>query len=226
MPRRRIKGAGGYVFHVMNRGVRRSTLFFKTGDYEAFFRCQREALEYAPTRILSVCAMPNHWHLVLWPERDADLTRFVGRMTHLHAERWQRAHGTRGTGPVYQSRFKAVPVETDDHLLSVLRYVERNAVRAGLAERAEEWPWCSASNWLGTDMPTLHAWPVSRPANWLDIVNTAEKPEALEKLRTAVKKELPVGSDAWCKDTIAALRWLRGARPVGRPREGEKAARG
>src|SRR4051812_45596972 len=57
---------GGYVYHVLNRGNGRTTLFYKDGDYDAFERILTEALQHVPgMRLLAYCLMPNHWHLVL-----------------------------------------------------------------------------------------------------------------------------------------------------------------
>ena len=74
--------------------------------------------------------MPNHWHFVLWPREDGELTHFMRRLTHTHTQRWHAHRHTTRTGHLYQGRFKSFPVEQDDHLLTVIRYVERNALRA------------------------------------------------------------------------------------------------
>ena len=87
--------------------------------------------------------MPNHWHLVLWPRQDRDLSRFMGWLTLTHTQRWHAHRGTGGTGHVYQARFKSFPVQADEHFLTVCRYVERNALRAKLVKRAADWRWCS-----------------------------------------------------------------------------------
>jgi putative transposase len=203
----------------MNRGVRKSDLFLSTADYEAFFAILREAPEHAPIRLLAVCLMRNHWHMVLWPKDDGDLSRYVGWLSLTHACRWQRVHGTRGTGCVYQGRFKAVPIESGIHLLIALRYVEANARRAGVVERAEDWPWSSASSLLGSDMPTLHRWPIDPPTNWRALLNEAQPAAGLDLLRTAVRTSAPFGSDAWREQIVAKLGWKPGIRPVGRPRE-------
>jgi len=201
----------------MNRGVRRSTLFTGTGDYEAFFQVLREAAERVAMRLLALAVMQNHWHLVLWPRADGDLTKYVGWASHTHACRWHRVHETRGTGPVYQGRFKAIPVEIGIHLLTVIRYVERNPVRAGLVARAEDWPWSSASDLTGTCRPALHAWPMPRPPQWLDLVNEPEPALALAALRECVTHSAPYGTDAWRAETVTRLGWTSGLRPPGRP---------
>jgi putative transposase len=87
--------------------------------------------------------MPNHWHFVLWPENDGDLGRFMQRLTVTHVTRWQKNYNMVGYGHVYQGRYKSFPVETDDYFYQVMRYTERNALRANRVRRAEEWPWGS-----------------------------------------------------------------------------------
>src|SRR5208337_3088457 len=95
------------------------------------------------TRLLAYCVMPNHWHLIVWPRQDGELSRFVGWLTLTHTQRWHAQRHTRGSGHVYQGRFKSFPVQGDEHFLTACRYVERNALRANLVERAEAWRWCS-----------------------------------------------------------------------------------
>ena len=196
MPRR-FRAIGGLAYHVLNRGVRRSTLFDGPRDYCAFLNVLAESYDRTPIRILALTLMPNHWHMALWPREDGELTRFVGWASHTHACRWQRVKQTRGTGPVYQGRFQSIPVQDDHHLLTVLRYVERNAVRAHLVERAQNWPFSSISEQWDPDWPPIHAWPLPRPANWLDHVNEEEPPLELDKLRAAIKRSTPYGSTEW-----------------------------
>ena len=64
------------MFHVLNRGVARMQVFEKAGDYEAFERVLSDTLREAPMRICAYCVMPNHWHMLLWPEHDGGMARF------------------------------------------------------------------------------------------------------------------------------------------------------
>ena len=77
MPRTARIAPGGMVFHVLNRGVGQMDLFAKQGDFEAFERCIEKTLESCPMRIFAYCLMPNHWHFVVWPERDGDPGAFM-----------------------------------------------------------------------------------------------------------------------------------------------------
>jgi putative transposase len=132
--------AGGMVYHVLNRANARMPIFEKAEDYDAFERILDEAVRRVRMRLLAYCAMPDHWHMVLWPREGGDLSAFVGWLTLTHTQRWH-AH-RHSEGP---PRSQALPgnegvlVESDEHLWTVCRYVERNALRAGLCARAEEW---------------------------------------------------------------------------------------
>jgi putative transposase len=173
MPRHRRIAPGGVVYHVCNRGSRKGELFRCSADYGEFTRLTDEARSVRPMRIIAYCWMPNHWHFLLWPEKDGQLSRFMHWLTTTHATRWRIHSKTIGQGAVYQSRFTAVPVHHPFELVRVWRYVERNPVEAGLVIRAEEWPWCSAaplgeqSLHLSVDSP-----PIPRPP--LSLINSAQ----------------------------------------------------
>ena len=160
------------VFHAINRGVGRMKLFTKERDFLAFEEAVEDTLRLSPMRIVGYCLMPNHWHFVLWPESDGDLSRFLQRLTNMHTQRWQRAKKKVGHGHVYQGRFKSFPVQDDEHFYTVLRYVERNALRAGLVEKAEEWRWGSLWRTVhGVRSPLLSDWPLPQPRGWVSQVN-------------------------------------------------------
>ena len=172
MPRRPRVLIPGIAYHVLNRAVRRSALFETSADYHAFENVMWQALQRVPTRLLAYCVMPNHWHLIVWPDHDRELSRFMHWLTMTHAQRWHAFHQTVGTGPVYQGRFKSIPIESDAHLLTACRYVERNPLRGGLVDRAEGWRWSSV--WRRCNNchhGLLHTWPVPIPAGWLDHLN-------------------------------------------------------
>jgi putative transposase len=222
MPRSARIAPGGIVYHALNRAVARLPLFEKEADYGAFDRVLHEAHQRTPTRILAYCVMPNHWHFVLWPKADGELTRFLRWLTLTHTMRWQAHHHTGGTGHLYQGRFKAFPVQSDEHLLTVLRYVERNAVRANLVKRAEDWTWSSA--WRRTQADDelkslLSRWPIDSPPDWAARVNQPMTDQELEAIRHCVTRGTPFGSERWSKNTAARLGLNHTLRPRGRPRK-------
>jgi len=200
MPRRRRLATGGYVFHVLNRAAARRTLFAHDADYAAFERVVQSAGERIAMRLLAYCVMPNHWHLVLWPREDGDLSQYMRWLTVTHTQRWHLAHGTSGTGPLYQGRFKSFPVESDDHFYRVCRYVERNALRAGLVAQAEQWRWSSLWQWNNQRCDvTCQAWPLARGRDWIHFVNQPETDGELQALRDALLRGRPFGNPEWAR---------------------------
>jgi len=95
---------GDYVCHVLNRAAGRATIVRDAADYAAFENLLLNTGELASVRVLTLCLMPNHWHLVLWPQNDGDLSASMHRLTMTHTMRWHRVHGSLGTGPLYQGR--------------------------------------------------------------------------------------------------------------------------
>jgi len=210
------------VYHVINRGVGRQQLFFNDEDYLAFERVIAETLEKYPMRILSYALMPNHWHFVLWPENDQDLGRFMQRLTVTHVTRWQKNYNRVGYGHVYQGRFKSFPVENDKYFYQVVRYVERNALRANLVTRAEAWQW--GSLWIrqfgsAEHHEMLSDWPVARPRRWLQYLGEPESKAELESLRQSCRRGTPYGSPDWIEKTVRKLNLESTIRPPGRPKK-------
>ncbi len=211
---------GGLIYHMLNRSNGRLTVFEKDQDYAAFERILEEVRERASTRILGYCLMPNHWHLVLWPPEDGELSTFMRLLTLTHTQRWHAHRHTAGSGHVYQGGFKSFVVQSDEHYLTVCRYVEHNALRANLVKRAEDWRW--GSLWrrhygTSTQPKLLSEGPLSQPPNWVERVNQPEMPGELETIRNCVVRGAPYGHDSWVKKTVKHLGLESTIRPRGRP---------
>lgn len=211
---------GGLVYHVLNRANARMKIFRRDEDYQAFEAVLQEAVERTETRLLAYCVMPNHWHMAVWPRENGELSRFVGWLTLTHTQRWHAHRGTTGSGHVYQGRFKSFPVQGDAHFYSVCRYVERNALRAKLVGRAEDWRRGSLYRWTqGTaqEKSLLSAWPMARRPGWVDYVNTPQNEAELTALRRSVQRARPFGDADWIDDTARQLGLESTLRPRGRP---------
>ena len=242
MPRSPRPPAAGIITHVLNRANARMTLFEHDGDYEAFERTLQQARDRTPMRILSYCIMPNHWHLVLWPRGDGDLPEFMRWLTLAHTQRWHAARGSAGTGHVYQGRYKSFPVQArrvgrtqrqqgvvdaGSSLWTVLRYVERNAARAGLVQRAEDWRWCSLWRRTAGDADQralLTDPPGGWPANWVNWVNKPLTAEEHEALTLCIARGRPFGEPDWVARVAARLGLESTLRPRGRPRKAKEQA--
>ncbi len=207
MPRRPRRLMDNGVYHVLNRGNCRMEIFAKSGDFAAFVKLLEEGRQRTEMRILAYCLMHNHWHLAIRPRRGADISRFMGWICTTHVRRWREYRGNSGEGHLYQGRFKDFPVQTDRHLLNVLRYVEGNPLRAGIVRRAEDWPWSSLGRHAGAGGMSvqLEPWPVPRPRNWLALVNQSLNDEHLAQLRTSINRGRPFGENNWVARTAKRL---------------------
>ena len=209
----------GYIYHVLNRGVKRQQLFFCDDDYAAFEALVEETLERTPLAILTYELMPNHWHFVAQPADNRELPDFFHDLTSTHAKRFHAARNSTGEGHVYQDRYKSFPVESDAHLLSLCRYVERNALQAGLVQRAEDWRWSGLwrrirqlDGWLKSD------WPVPRPDDWIERVNERLTTSELARIQTSVRRGRPLGTPEWTRTVAQQLGLQHTVRAPGRPR--------
>ena len=150
-----------------------------------------------PLSILAWCTMRTHWHFVVWPQEEGEVTAYFRWLSHTHAMRWHVAHNTVGCGHLYQGRFKSFPVEEDEHFLKVCRYVERNALTANVVRRAENWRWGSlwARRQGGEELRAiLSDWPLARPRDWMRLVNEVMSERELEKLCACIARNRPFPS--------------------------------
>jgi putative transposase len=197
-------------------------LFEDDPDYLAMERVIARTHELLPIRIVSYCLMPNHWHFILWPQKDGDLSEFMRLLTVTHTQRWHAHHHTAGTGPLYQGRFKSFPIQKDEHFLTVCRYVERNPLRANLVDAARKWPWGSLAKRAGRQTPDwllpIREWPVEVAGNWTRWVDQAETAAELDAVRRSVKRGRPYGDDLWAERTAERLELKSTLRERGRQR--------
>jgi putative transposase len=213
---------GGIVYHVLNRAAGKIKFLHRDKDFEAFENLLVEAHRRHPVEIYSYCLMGTHWHFVVLPRKDGDLTAFFRWLTHTHAMRWRVSHRTVGYGHLYQGRFKSFPVQEDGHFLDVCRYVERNALTAGLVKRAEQWRWSSL--WArenGSDelKAILSPWPVECPANWTPHVNEPITETELKRMRGCVDRGQPFGNETWTRRLVSRLHLEHTFRREGRPKK-------
>ncbi|MEX2112877.1 MAG: transposase, partial [Pirellulales bacterium] len=200
-------------------------IFDDDGAYQAFEQVLLQAVERTETRLLAYCLMPNHWHLIVWPRQDGELSRFVGWLSLTHTQRWHAHRESTGSGHVYQGRFKSFPVQDDEHFYAVARYVERNAMRAGLSRRAEDWRWGSLYRWLrgsAEDKTLLAAWPLARQRGWVDLVNAPQTDAEAQAIRRSIQRGNPFGGESWSDRAVRRLGLESTLRPRGRPKNPEK----
>lgn len=216
-PRRIAKG--NFVYHALNRANGRLNIFKKPQDFEAFESILADGIARYGMRLCGYCIMSNHWHLVLWPRQDGDLTNFMRWVTVTHTQRWHAAHGTSGIGHLYQGRFKSFPVQSSWQYLSVMQYVEANPLRAGIVHRPEQWLWSSLAIRCGVkkDIP-LDNGPEHLPENWTQVVQAAKDDTQRETIQHCIKRGCPYGDKQWNDQTSEILGLQATQHPRGRPK--------
>jgi len=218
MPRTARFIVANYCYHILNRGNKKARVFHEPSDYEQFLALIHNAQERIHVPIIAACVMPNHFHLVMRPRNPEDLGRWMQWAFTTHV-RWQHAkYGT--TGRVWQGRFKAFLIQQDHHLLTVMRYVERNALRANLVDRAEDWRWGSL-RWRSQPNPpvAIDDSPVPLPSYWRYLVNEPQTDAEIAEIRTCVNRQRPFGATDWVRAQAVALGIEHSLNAFGRPRK-------
>jgi len=222
MPRPPRADEAGGLYHALNRGNLRATIFQKHDDFAAFKNILQEGQARYQIELFCYQLMPNHYHLVLRPLVDGEMSRFMKWIGGTHTMRYHAHYHTSGLGHVYQQRYKSFPIQNDEHFLVVCRYVERNALRAGLCKRAEHWQWGSLWHWLQkppTQPKLMSPWPIPRLPNWVDRVNQPLAASELAAVRRCADRGCPLGDAAWVKATARKLGLESTLQPRGRPKK-------
>ena len=218
MPRPPRQIVAGQCYHIINRANRRAEVFHEAPDYSAFLKLMVKAQEQVELPLFAASLMPNHVHLVVRPNEDDDVARWMQWLFTTHARHYHAKYGT--TGHVWQGRYKHFAVQDDHYLLALLRYVERNALRAKLVARAEDWPWGSLNWRTRRESPLiLTPPPLELPEGWIQLVNLSQTAAELEAIRTSVNRQRPFGDPDWIAREARASGLDQTLGCVGRPRK-------
>jgi putative transposase len=220
MPRIPRGLADGQFYHIINRGNGRQEVFHKPEDYAAFIELLKEALDRYAVGVYAWCLMPNHFHLLVQPERAEYLSAWMQWLMTSHVRRYHRHYRT--SGHLWQGRYKSFIVQDDTHLITVARYIEGNPVRSALIPRASEWQWSSHSHRRSNAAGFIRDLPVLLPQDWSEYVDKPMTTNELERVRRSVNRQAPFGTPVWQGTIIEALGLSATTNPRGRPRKGKQ----
>jgi len=205
-------------YHIINRGNGRAEIFHEAADYCGFIALMARAQERVHLPILAACLMPNHVHLVVRPTGKDDISHWTRWLFTTHVRHHHEKYKT--TGRLWQGRFKSFHIQDDHYLLGVLRYVERNAQRASLVARAEDWRWGSLNWRVEKQSPLeLSPLPLELPGSWVEFVNMPQTAAELEAIRTCVNRQRPFGDPMWVESQAQEAGLEQSLFNVGRPRK-------
>lgn len=218
MPRITRGLVDGFIYHVLNRGNSKQKIFHKNQDYETFINLMGKAKNFYPIKIFAYCLMPNHFHIVLMSIRAEYLSKWMQWVMTSHVRRYHRHYGT--SGHVWQGRFKSFIIQQDSHLLTVLRYVESNPIRAGLVSSARDWLWSSHKEAIGERSRLLvDEIPIELPKKWDRYVDESLPEEKLRILRHSINRQSPYGTSMWQIQVCKELGLESTLKPRGRPKK-------
>lgn len=211
MPRIPRGQVAGYAYHVINRGNSRAEVFHGSGDYKVFLELLASAKARYGVKIFAFCLLPNHFHLIVEPSTQTALSQFMHWLLTSHVRRYHRHY--QGSGHVWQGRFKSFPIQRDEHLLVVLRYVLQNPVRAGLVRTPGEWTWSSLQT-----LELADPCPVDSEMEWSTAVEEPLPSQEIRALRESVNRQRPFGSSWWQGEIARRLGLESTMRARGRPK--------
>lgn len=217
MPRTARSIAAGVYYHVLNRGNNREAVFREPQEFDAFLDLIIRAQARLLLHVSAVCLMPNHFHMVVRPNAAGDLAEWFHWLLTSHASHYHKKSGS--SGRIWTNRYKAFPVQDDRYLRTVIRYVERNALRANLVTRAEHWPWGSL-HWRLRASPRILLTPVPGifPRDWCAFVNEPHTASELAQIRQCVNRGSPYGESRWVQEAAEKMGLSHTLRGPGRPR--------
>jgi putative transposase len=187
MPRPRRLTPAGTPFHIVNRGNERRQLFFEDADYEAFTELLCESKRRYPLLFYAHQIMPNHFHLLLEPQEDNAVSAALHWIQTRSSRYLRFVTRTLGQGHVFQHRFWCRGIGDDYEYLKVAKYIEANALRAGLVKRAEDWRWGSLRERVSREPYVIDPTPVALPEEWVQIVNLRSSATELAEIRSKRK---------------------------------------
>jgi putative transposase len=217
MPRIARGETAGGIYHIINRGNFRMQVFDDAEDYTYFLELLKTGMKKEDVELHAYCLMPNHFHLLLVPQREGSLSRLMQWVMTSHVRYYHKKNKT--SGHVWQGRYKSFIVEQESYYVTLIRYIEANALRAKLVDRAETWEYGSLHDRISNDTTIIHEPSMILPDDWAEYVNEPIYPHELEKIRNSVNRQAPLGEPVWQEETAIQFGLLSTLKSRGRPKK-------
>jgi putative transposase len=225
MPRRpRIKLAG-LPQHIVQRGNNREPCFFAEEDYHSYLHWLQQAAADWYCAIHAYVLMTNHVHLLVTPETEAGTAKLMQSVGRRYVQYVNRSY--KRTGSLWEGRYKSSPIQAETYLLTCMRYIELNPVRAGMVQDPSQYRWTSyRHNGLGQADPRIAPHPLylaldpehaDRQAAYRALFRSELDEAALSDIRLALSQGQPLGHDRFGDRICAAAGIRRTGRRPGRP---------
>ncbi|MEA3373028.1 MAG: transposase [Campylobacterota bacterium] len=217
MPRIARGETAGGIYHIINRGNMRMQVFDDADDYEYFFNLLQKGMKRESIELHAYCLMPNHFHLLLVPKHEGSLSRLMQWVMTSHVRYYHKKNKT--SGHIWQGRYKSFIVEQESYYLALIRYIEANALRAKLVNKAEEWAYGSLMERVHANRKLLHEPYLELDNDWPRYVNEPIQQYELKKIRNSVNRQAPLGEEHWQQGIAIQYGLLSTLRERGRPKK-------
>lgn len=217
----------GHPQHIVQRGLDRQACFFKPADCHLYLELMQEAAKRYDCQIHAYVLMTNHVHLLVTPQQDSGISFMMQRLSQRYVRIINKS--CRRTGTLWEGRYKAGLIDTESYLLTCMRYIELNPVRARMASHPAEHAWSSyRHNGQGTPDSAVTAHPLylqlghdqpSRCRAYRELFTSDIEPELLNEIRHTTNQELVLGSDVFKQQIGRMLKRQIAEKPRGRPRQ-------
>lgn len=209
----------------MQRGHNREPVFFAEHDYLEYLKILKRVSEDFHCAIHAYVLMTNHIHLLLTPDNENSISRLFQESGRQYVSYINQTYRRRGT--LWEGRHKGIIVESTAYLLTCMRYIELNPVRAGIVARPEHYRWSSyAANALGDDNCVVNRHdeylklgqtPAQQQETYRALVDAAPTADELERIRNCTQSGTPMGSEYFKEQIERVLRRKVGNEKRGRP---------
>ena len=226
MPRRPRIQIDNVPLHIVQRGHNREACFMGEEDYQSYLHWLGAALRDHECQLHAYVLMTNHVHLLITPKRAIDVPRLIMSIGRRYVQYFNRTY--KRTGTLWDSRYKSSLIHADTYLLTCMRYIELNPVRAAMVEDPLHYRWSSyRHNALGQPDAHLTAHAVydaiatndkARQAAYRNLFRAALETDAVDDIRLALNQNQPLGNNRFHTQIAKKLGERREARPRGRPR--------
>ena len=218
----------GQPQHLIQRGNNREPIFVADDDYRFYLECLQEAAERCGSAIHAYVLMTNHTHLLATPEMQSSLPKTMQSVGRRYVQYFNFTYSR--TGTLWEGRYKATVIDSEAYLLTCMRYIELNPVRAGMVEDPSDYPWSSYGvNALGKHdkLCTPHSLyqrigrnAVERQKGYQELFRKDITEVELDEIREATNKAWALGNDRFKEKIEALARRRTTPRPRGRPKKG------
>jgi putative transposase len=205
----------GVAVHIIQRGNNRAACFRADGDYLVYLAHLRQLSEKYDCAVHAYCLMTNHVHLLLTPAADGACTALMRDLGQRYVQYFNRRHER--TGTLWEGRFRSCVAESARYVLACHRYIELNAVRAGMVDHPSGYLWSSYAGNSGmrsdplltphTEFEALAADADRRYLVYRRLFDGGLDPALVQGIRDATNAGYPLASDAFKANVLAPLGW-------------------